>query len=661
MLLGLFNSCALFLRQTGLYEQFFALITLALELNVSENKFCEIQINESEQNTLIEYEEIVLKSGLPLNEIWLRIEKLRQNYYFLPCPANRSCSDPQRIVLNEDIYHYIYPLSNREHAFNLVIIVLKLLKIPLVDNCRLKQSTFSMAYGSVARDNLCDFDSIEDITPIFLYRTIFPTSSPVDDILWLMVRDFSIGPTFVTTHIGYELYVKYLSEVLLLCGECFRDPNASSSKANIFILLWLRLERVIMATDVYLHKWSDEKAKKLRTKIKNLLKRDENRNCLLFYVEFAQIECDLMRVEQAENIFVSAINQSDPTVDDDCTRTEYWYTCVSFAEMLMRNGQPKKALNALIALALRKKIDTGTVSEANKLLALKKLNDHLKDLTFIERNVTIMEIEQSLLPDYLICVIKANVYYLILTKATKDEAKKQLEVLLKTFPDKNLRHEFIRESLYELYVSVMLYKSNCDTNQNTFYSEPQLFSVISRGLEQFPTNLYLLKCAVLCDDQPWYRLRTLLTKHNAPVAIIFLVACAQYRCKKYTSSLLESNGKTSTFYGLSADIGDIESTYKVRVANLLHNVTDHEAPTRKNSLLWRLHLRSLLDVTSDFEKSQNVLLTALNECPWNKVKRIYLHFLDVFLKIMFFFSLNSRRYTSMAACTFHKNWLICRT
>ncbi|XP_055318177.1 nuclear exosome regulator NRDE2 isoform X2 [Sitodiplosis mosellana] len=624
--LRLFNSCALFLRQSGLSEQFFALLTLALELNVSENKFSKIQSKESDQNSLIEYEEIVLKSGLPMNEIWLRVEKLRQNYYFLPCPMDRSCSDPQRVVLNEDIYHYIYPLSNRDFAFNLVIIVLRLLKIPLFDNCRLKSSIFN-TYDVSNCDNLCDFDCIEEITPIFLHRTILHTNKVFDDILWGMIRDFSIGPSFVTTHIGHELYIKYLGEVLLLCAECFTNRADQSYKRNIFVLLLLRLERIVMAFDVYMNKWNEDKTKRLRTKIKNLLKRDENRNCLVFYVEFAQIEYDLKRFEQAEHIYIAAISQSNPTIDDDCTRSEYWYVCISLIEMLIREQQLNKALNLLNAIALDKKIDpkdyeASEISEASNLLASKKLDERLKNICFIERNVSIMDIVQSFQPDYLMCVIKANVYHKILWRKSKDDAVKQLDVLLKSFPEKNHRHEFIREQLYEIYANLMLYKLSRSLSTVTLTAENETFLMVSRGLDEFPTNMHLLKCAAMCHNQPWHRIRALLVKHHSPIAIMFLVVAAQFRYKKYANTQSNTNPSLSVDLDylnvLSADVKDIENAYKTRVTNLLKMFTDHEAATRKNSLLWRLYLRSLLDVSNDFDKCRNILLTALNECPWNK-------------------------------------------
>lgn len=623
----LFSSCSLFLRQSGLNEQFFALLILALELNVCENKFTEIKLNNCE-NTLIEYEEIVLKSGLPMNEIWLRIEKLRQNFYFLPSTTDQS-SDPQRIVLNEDIYHYIYPLSNRENALNLVIVIMRLLKIPLIDSCRLRSSVFS-SYDANKSDNYCDFDSIEEITSIFLHRTIINSNKIFHDIIWSMVRDFSIGPSFITTHIGHEMYIKYLSEILLTCAECFSNENEILSKRNIFITLLIRLERVVMAFNMYMNKWNDDKEKRLRSKIKNLLKREKNRNCLIFYVEYAQIEYDLKRIESSENIFIAAISQCNPLTDDDCTRSEYWYACISYVEMLMCEQQFDKALQILGKLALEKRLDgiddenNSSCTEASNLLASKKLNDRMKNICSIERNVTIMDIIQCFQPDYLFCVIKANIYHMLLWQKTKEDAIKQLDTLVNSFPEKNPRHEFIRENLYELYVNILLFKMNSMYSSQTAKFENKLLAILKKAIDEFPTNMYLLQCAALCDSQPWYRIRSLLSKHDSPIAITFLIAAAQFRYKKYSTSMLESNETKysmdlSYINVLSSDIKDIENAYKTRVTNLLRSVTDHEAPTRKCSLLWRLYLRSLLDIPDNLEKCRNILLTALNECPWNKV------------------------------------------
>lgn len=609
-----------------MYEQFFALITLALELNVNDVKFSRLHSDESTQNTLIEYEEVVLNSGLPMNEIWLRIEKLRQNFYFLPLPSDRTSSDPQRIVFNEDIYHYIYPLTNRENSFNLTIIILRLLKIPLPCEFWLLGTSIS----SASRDTIdTDFDAIEELLPVFLCRTIFtatPTTSTFDDILWKLICEFSIGPSFISLHIGHELYIKYITEVLLLCAESF-----TGIKRNLFTLLWMKLERALMLSDKHLNNWTDEKAKKLRSKIKNVLKREENRNRLIFYVEFAQIEYDMQRFEVAKNILMTAIGQCSKFNDDDLTRAEYWFTCISFVEILMREKHVTEALNVLTTLTLDGSLADADVltmpcTDAQTALALKKITDRLNELCFIERNVEIIAAEQVFLPDYFVCMIKARIYYLLLWKRANENPICVLETLLRKFPEKNDRHRLVRQHLYEIYVNALLYSIEVSDRSTSHISENKVFEVLCRALDEFPSNLFFLKCISVCDGQTWHRLRTVMTRSNSPAAMVFLIAIAQYRCQKYANALQpkQSDDVIGSFDahildGIVSDGSHIEWTYKMRVSNFLKRITSADAPTRKNSLLWRFYMRSILDVGENFEKSQSTLFVALNECPWNKV------------------------------------------
>lgn len=118
--------------------------------------------------------------------------------------------------------------------------------------------------------------------------------------------------------------------------------------------------------------------------------------------------------------------------------------------------------------------------------------------------------------------------------------------------------------------------------------------------------------------QTWYRIRSLLTRTNSPVGILFLVTAATYRCQKY--QLTAAVNDANPFSAISTNIDDTEYTYKLRICNMLKNVSAQiSSAARKNPLLWRVYLRSLLDVHKDFEKSRNALFAALDECPWNKV------------------------------------------
>lgn len=103
------------------------------------------------------------------------------------------------------------------------------------------------------------------------------------------------------------------------------------------------------------------------------------------------------------------------------------------------------------------------------------------------------------------------------------------------------------------------------------------------------------------------------------MSILLLVAAAKHRYQKYRNSL---DGAPADFLEISSDIDVNEYTYKVRVCNLLRNVSGQNSTARKNPLLWRIYLRSLLDVNKNFEESRNALFAALDECPWNKVIHI---------------------------------------
>jgi hypothetical protein len=66
-----FKSCCLFLRQCGLNEQFFAIIQLMLALNINNSTELEriFFTTEIQNQHLREYEELVLRSDLPMNEV----------------------------------------------------------------------------------------------------------------------------------------------------------------------------------------------------------------------------------------------------------------------------------------------------------------------------------------------------------------------------------------------------------------------------------------------------------------------------------------------------------------------------------------------------------------------------------------------------------------
>jgi len=67
-------------------NKMFALLRLAMELNFPGLTVDCLEACTANEKLLIEFEEIVLRSGMPMPEIWTRVERLRQAYCYLPYP-----------------------------------------------------------------------------------------------------------------------------------------------------------------------------------------------------------------------------------------------------------------------------------------------------------------------------------------------------------------------------------------------------------------------------------------------------------------------------------------------------------------------------------------------------------------------------------------------
>ena len=79
-------------------------------------------------------EEVILTSRLPLNQLWLRVESLRENCHWLS--VNRDelelIGDTHRFVSPEDVTDYVHPMITRKLNMRMAIYALMTLKVPLL-------------------------------------------------------------------------------------------------------------------------------------------------------------------------------------------------------------------------------------------------------------------------------------------------------------------------------------------------------------------------------------------------------------------------------------------------------------------------------------------------------------------------------------------------
>lgn len=303
-----------------------------------------------------------------------------------------------------------------------------------------------------------------------------------------LVREFSSGPSFVRTHIGHDIYTNVLTEFLFLFAEAMPQQRV------LFLRLWMRFERILIAQERLLHKpLGIDRAKKLRAQIKSLLKRDENRNETVLYTEYALIEHELGDSAKTDAIFEAAIAQSSDARSHDAAAA-----CVAYVELLMQRGHFDRAVAVLVTLSLSDKDQTSTepVAEYRKLQARKWLADQCKAQLDAVREATTVELEQSFCEAPVITYVKAKVYLLVMTRS-KSEAIQEIEVALRSVPEATDSHRLLRERLFEVYANVL----QVAHGRGGVSANLLLFDVLRRGLAEFPDNLVLVRFAVTLDGQ----------------------------------------------------------------------------------------------------------------------------------------------------------------
>ncbi|XP_055593476.1 nuclear exosome regulator NRDE2 [Uranotaenia lowii] len=601
VMLRLFKKCAIFCRQAGLWEQLFALIELALSINISDN-FANGQAlfgSPEHFNQLIEYEELILKSGLPMNEIWLRIEKLRSAYHFLPFKGANMCSDPQRMILQEDITGFVYPLINKEYTFDLVILVLKIMKYPF--ECTAFETT------SLFKPEPFEEDYSEQLLPIFLDLN---RNRKLDIYIVNLIKELNTSPSFINTNLAFESYLELIREFIVCAARHF-----SNEKHVILSLLYLKLERILVVFDKTLEPLSDQRKKASRSRTKNLLKNCKYPNDINFYVEYALIEYEMEGLGPSclkiFNVSVQVFcSSSDLSQDNDL-----FTLILKFVEILLSNDRKAQAVFILTKLIMNPRElhfnDPEPIKDPTKLIALQKFNERLNQQLEKDNGEEPLLLEHYFTTHPLLNSLRAYLYYLALIKS-KTETTKKIESFLFVFDDlTNHKHVFFREQIYDIRLRIQEFRMDDFTNSC-------LLETIDRVLHEYPSNLTAIRMCAFSNTLTWFQIRTILNKNLTIKSVLLLTASARIR-----NLLLQVQ-----------DQSENDETYKRRILSLLKQAvlptTDNTPPIRQNAILWRLYLRELFDQPTSvvaattggsgnvLEQCRKTLYTALEACPWNK-------------------------------------------
>ncbi|GJQ68861.1 hypothetical protein Trydic_g6060 [Trypoxylus dichotomus] len=600
-ILRMLYQCGLFLKQSGLFEHLWTLLRLYLELNISQDKNKFNLLSGFEEKRLLELEEIVLQSQLPLHELWLRIEKLRESCHWLPFTGDGECEDPQRVVFPTDVAELIHPIAVPENIFKLTATILTLLKIPLLPCRHTTMKNLGLDYVPWA------LDSIEIVLPIFL--NLYPID--VTNKLFINYsQKLTVGPQYLKPLPGQEHFLMFILQIIKNCID-----SLNGNEKTAISVWWFRFQRMLYVLESQgLVKMPKSLKKQMKTEIKSLLKEEANN--IVLYKEYALLENDLGNVDNSVNILKTAVGMynnrfidSIEEVDTKSSLCSVYRTLIEFhLNPSSKLYDKQKALNFLLTLSLGKTIEGDSVDE--DLLNEAALKFKHITLLVLQREFQPRITVQHFLPHFMIDWIICYGWLLYLTKGVI-ECGVFIEDTLKKLDEKCAENIWEKEVLYEFYAAVLF--KNCLENSGAGMFKI-LDDVLKRGIEQYPNNIFMLSVLAkehtinCCLGQSFWKVKSILMKTGHALPNLFLVLIANQK----VMDIQENWIVTVTGERMTDDTG-----LKNRMLSLFQNLISTDMCTRRCGLIWRLYLQFLHE-NFDPITCKNAYYSAVEACPWLK-------------------------------------------
>lgn len=538
-ILKMLYQCGLFLKQAGLFEQLWTLLKMYLELNLSPNNKNKFDILSGfNDNQLIELEEVIFTSQLPLHELWLRTEKLRESCHWLPYLGNEVCEDPQRIIFPEDVVELIHPITTPENIFKLTATIFSLLKIPLLPCRHTTMQDIGLDYVSWS------LDSIEPLLPLFL--SLYPVD--VIDETFFKDQKLAVGPQYLKAMPGQEEYLKFILTVMKNCSECLIGDDQLA-----VTIWWFRFQRLLIILEKKKQiKLSDQIKKQIKKNSKDLLKLPENRQNILYYLEYGLLEKELGNREACLNIINVALKM-DANI---CFQSNEWniahatwcFLHRQYVELLMDDCSTtidkSKVMLILSEFVLQRKLDDLSKKDIEE--ADKEFRTVTKRI--INQGISNLQPSNHFLPDFLLEWIICNAWFIYLNEGIQS-CSYFMNNTLDTLEESNKNPCLQKEVLYEFYTALLFKHWTSETTGIIF---KLLETILYKAIEIYPNNLFLLSVLVrkhnflLSFGPVWWKVQNMLLKSGRALCTLFAVIILNQHILKTQEMLTDSITGKST-------------------------------------------------------------------------------------------------------------------
>ncbi|CAK9825779.1 Nuclear exosome regulator NRDE2 [Anthophora retusa] len=581
-LLQMLYWCLTFLRHTGLWEQMWETIRLNLILNLSLDKSCLSFQKTIDEKKLIGMEEVILMSRLPLNQLWQRTESLRENCHWISVSRDELelVGDSRRFVLPDDVADFVHPILSRNLNFRMAIHTLLLLKVPLLPtrDCMLKMLALEEFNWGI--------ETSEVLLP-FAYPMVGEMTNHEQrkELLnGILEGHLTSGPQYLMFHPAQESYLDFIREIFFTIAE-----NLSSLQRTSIYVWWLRFERLL----IFLQKDDplkyDNKGKKLKTMLKEFLKKDENRNNLHFYREYALIEKEMGKFDNCVNILETAIQSQGAypaailNFDERSALLSLYRT---YIEILLSSETSKNMHKTQILNVIAQMVP----KDEDQLLQVEKYLESSVQ-SFLQETAVETEEDTYFLPSLKCDTIVCYVYLLYVRDSDVNRIIGIFKDCLNHYKGCRYIQEMLRES------QIALLQLHCKWTQ-----EENLFKVeLDDMLNSYPNNFFALSTLACIESElPIWKCNSQTTKLQLWRAFAMCLAIRK---------------RIRSFQKLKDDVG-----MNAAINKLLHfHQTLARIPTiRCCPLLWRLYMLLLREYNLCEKKGEEVYHESVALCPWTR-------------------------------------------
>nr|XP_033323573.1 nuclear exosome regulator NRDE2 isoform X1 [Megalopta genalis] len=591
-LLEMLCWCLMFLRHTGLWEQMWETIRLNLSLNLSLGKDSLSFQKTIDEKKLIGMEEVILMSRLPLNQLWQRTESLRENCHWISVSRDELelTGDSRRFVLPDDVADFVHPILSRNLNFQMSVHMLLLLKVPLLPT---RDYMLQM---------LClnKFEWSTETSEVLL-PFAYPVAGEMTGnnerrelLNGILEGGLTSGPQYLKFHPAQESYLDFIRDTFSTIAE-----NLPPLQRTSIYIWWLRFERLL----IFLRKDDsikyDNKWKKLKTTLKEFLKKEENRNNLHFYKEYALIEKEMGRFDNCVNILETAIKSqySCPSaISDSDEKTALFSLYRTFIEILLDTNTYKDTHKIRILNVVKQMV---IEADGNQLQRAKiYLEKYVK--SFLQEIPADDETDTYFLPNLKSDAIVCYAYLLY----TEDFDISKVTNLFADFINHFKNCRCMQEILYESQIAIL------QLHYRRFREVNILKSILNEMLNIYPNNFSALSMlACIESNSPIWKFNSQSTKLSLWKAFAM---CLAIRKRIHFLRTREDS------VGMNAAVNKLFNFHQILASVHIYR----EQTTRCCPLLWRLYMLLLRECNLCEKKGEEVYHKSVAQCPW--VRSIYI-------------------------------------